>query len=161
MAGMATNIPAAVANSAAAMPGAMALTLTSPAAAIAAKVIITPTTVPSSPMNGPPEMAMVRTTIRLPSLCCSCANPVSIAAWMAVNVCGENEPPGCSRPASRRSFISATLILVNRCSPELRLARVSLAAIWLSATMWSPPEAASFSRYSAWNTRSPLASRLR
>ncbi len=41
----------------------MALTFTSPDSAIAAKVIITPITVPSSPRNGPPEIAMVNSTI--------------------------------------------------------------------------------------------------
>ena len=61
-AGIATNRPATVATSAAASPGAIALILTSPVAAIAAKVIITPITVPSSPMNGPPAMEIVRKT---------------------------------------------------------------------------------------------------
>ena len=47
------------------MPGAIALTFTSPWAAMAANVIMTPMTVPNKPRNGPPEIAIVRSTIRL------------------------------------------------------------------------------------------------
>ena len=61
----------------------MALTFTSPDRAIAAKVIITPITVPSSPKKGPPEMAMVSSTIWLERLCCSRVMDASIAARMA------------------------------------------------------------------------------
>ena len=52
-------------------------------AAIAAKVIMTPTTVPSSPRNGPPEIAMVSTTIRRLSRCISLTTPLSSDARMA------------------------------------------------------------------------------
>ena len=72
-----------MASSAAAMPGAMALTFTSPAAAMAAKVIITPTTVPSSPRNGPPEMQIVSSTISLLSFCVSRTRPPSRLARIA------------------------------------------------------------------------------
>ena len=72
-----------MASSAAAMPGAMALTFTSPAAATAAKVIMTPTTVPSRPRNGPPEMQMVSSTISLSMICFSRTSPPSSAARIA------------------------------------------------------------------------------
>ena len=48
-AGIATSRPTVVAKSALAMPGAIELTSTSPDLAMIAKVIMTPTTVPSSP----------------------------------------------------------------------------------------------------------------
>ena len=80
---MATPKPATVAISAAAMPGAIEFTLTSPAAAIAAKVIITPTTVPSRPRNGPPAMEMVNNTILLFRRCVSRTSRASMVARMA------------------------------------------------------------------------------
>ena len=46
---MATTRPTTVASNAEAMPGAIELTLTSPDLAMMAKVIMTPTTVPSRP----------------------------------------------------------------------------------------------------------------
>ena len=77
-----------MAAKAAATPGAIALTLTSPESAMAANVIMTPITVPSSPRNGPPEMAMVSSTIWLDRLCCSRVMVPSIAARMASMDCG-------------------------------------------------------------------------
>ncbi len=61
----------------------MALTFTSPAAATAANVIMTPTTVPSRPRNGPPEIAIVSSTIWLLSRCLSRTSPPSSDARIA------------------------------------------------------------------------------
>src|SRR5580698_558799 len=61
MAGMATSNPVTVVNSAAATPGAMVVSVAAWLAAIPAKVDITPQTVPSSPINGPPATAVDKT----------------------------------------------------------------------------------------------------
>ena len=50
---------------------------------------MTPMTVPSSPRNGPPEIAMVSSTIWLDRLCCSRVMVASIAARIASIDCGE------------------------------------------------------------------------
>ena len=60
MAGMATNRPTTVAISAPATPGAMAVRLAACAIAMPENVSITPQTVPSKPMNGPPATAVER-----------------------------------------------------------------------------------------------------
>ena len=87
---MATTRPATVASSAEAMPGAMALTLTSPAAAMAAKVIITPATVPSRPRKGPPEMAMVSSTMLELRRCDSRTRSASTEARTALSAAPES-----------------------------------------------------------------------
>src|ERR1700722_423397 len=61
MAGMATSRPVTVATSAAATPGAMAVSVAALLSAIPANVDITPQTVPSNPMNGPPATAVDNT----------------------------------------------------------------------------------------------------
>ena len=88
------------------MPGAMALTLTSPAAATAAKVIITPTTVPSSPRNGPPEIAMVNSTIWRLSFWISRTKPPSRLARIAWMERAETTLPPV-RPTATRLLISS------------------------------------------------------
>src|SRR5215471_12457323 len=60
MAGMATKRPVTVAMSAPATPGAMAVRLAALALAMPEKVSITPQTVPSKPMKGPPATAVER-----------------------------------------------------------------------------------------------------
>src|SRR5581483_12417010 len=61
---MATNNPVTVAMSAPATPGAMAVRLAACALAMPENVSITPQTVPSRPMNGPPATAVDSTTIQ-------------------------------------------------------------------------------------------------
>ena len=58
---MATSRPVTVATSAAATPGAMVVKLACCATAMLAKVDMTPQTVPSNPMNGPPATAVEST----------------------------------------------------------------------------------------------------
>ncbi|MOA44230.1 hypothetical protein D3C78_1664690 [compost metagenome] len=77
--------------------------MTSPAAATEAKVIMTPRTVPSRPMKGPPEMAMVSSTIHLFSFWLSRTWPASSAERMAAIDCGRmaNRLPD-ALPSARR-----------------------------------------------------------
>ena len=86
------------------MPGAMALTLTSPAAAMAAKVIITPTTVPSRPRKGPPEMAIVSHTIWALSRCDSRTRSASTEALTALSDAADK---GAAPGSPMRRFFSS------------------------------------------------------
>ena len=108
-----------MATSAAAMPGAIALTLTSPLAAMAAKVIITPTTVPSRPRNGPPAMAIVSSTMLEASFCVKRTCEASMVARIASIACGVKEvtarAPTDLAPTRLASSSHATMIqLINR-----------------------------------------------
>ena len=72
-----------VATSAAATPGAMDVRLAEFEAAMPAKVDITPQTVPSSPMNGPPATAVESTIIPFSkAMACAPADSSRIT-WMA------------------------------------------------------------------------------
>ena len=73
---------------------------------MAAKVIITPTTVPSRPRNGPPEMAMVSSTMPAFRRCCSRTAAASTRARSASSACGDRAASpahrhcGAARPVS-------------------------------------------------------------
>src|SRR5215469_15530285 len=61
IAGIATSNPVTVVSSAAATPGAIAVSVAAWLSAMPANVDITPQTVPSSPINGPPATAVDNT----------------------------------------------------------------------------------------------------
>src|SRR5580698_8917028 len=61
IAGIATSKPVTVVNNAAATPGAIAVRVAAWLSAMPANVDITPQTVPSNPMNGPPATAVDNT----------------------------------------------------------------------------------------------------
>src|SRR5580698_5589249 len=61
IAGIATSSPVTVATNAAATPGAIAVSVADLLSAMPANVDITPQTVPSNPMNGPPATAVEST----------------------------------------------------------------------------------------------------
>src|SRR5277367_1117460 len=71
IAGIATSKPVTVATSAAATPGAIVVRLAELFSAMLANVDMTPQTVPSKPMNGPPATAVERTIIPFSKLIAS------------------------------------------------------------------------------------------
>ena len=85
MAGMATSRPVTVATSAAATPGAMAVRVAAWLSAMPAKVDMTPQTVPSSPMNGPPATAVDNTIIPFSNAMASAPAASSSTTFTASN----------------------------------------------------------------------------
>ncbi|CUI61395.1 Uncharacterised protein [Achromobacter xylosoxidans] len=118
----------AVASSAAAMPGAMALMLTSPAMAVPRNTTMIPSTVPSRPMYGPPAMAFESEPSLAPSTWFSLVRTASIEARIASMVAAEIEL--VSAPCSRRVRISLTATRYRRHSEACsrRLARAASSA---------------------------------
>src|SRR5580692_5133655 len=85
MAGMATSRPTTVAINAAATPGAMAVKLAEWASAMPAKVDMTPQTVPSKPMKGPPATAVDKTIMPFSSVMASALADPSKITFTASN----------------------------------------------------------------------------
>src|SRR5580658_8677961 len=85
MAGIATSSPVTVATKAAATPGAMAVSVAAWLAAMPANVDITPQTVPSSPINGPPATAVDNTIMPFSSEIASVPDASSMTTFTASN----------------------------------------------------------------------------